>query len=241
MDYPSSFPEGCDNPPHNTNFTLLAFLAYNWQYSPSEIRTFTYGIPIALVIGVVGNGAFLFVCAKIKSLHNVTNLYLVNLAFADIFFIISSTGMYLYSFIKSPVRHSVQYQSSLGCVLSFGSSNVMYYASLGLVTLVGIERYYCICYPLKHRVVASKSRTIKLIAVTWLCSILLSSVRILKYSRLVRYCTIWPRLPDFKGWPQKSNFCYLNDPNLIIVSDLADAIPFFLSLLWNIFVYGRII
>ena len=208
MEYPTTFPDGCDDPQHNSNLTLYIAYAYSWMFSRSEVRILTIGLPIALVTGILGNGVFLFVVARVRRLHNITNFYLANLALADISFVISSAGPSIYSYLDSPVRNDVPYQSSFGCVLSFGIPTVMYNASLGIVTLVTLERYYCICYPLQHRAISSKSRTMKLIASTWIIGIMLCGIRVLNFAKLYRYCTIWPHLPDFIGWPQKSEILF---------------------------------
>ena len=243
MEYPTTFPDGCDDPQHNYNLTLYIAFAYSWMFSRSEIRILTIGLPIALVTGVLGNGVFLFVVARVKRLHNITNFYLANLAVADISFVISSAGASIYSYLDSPVRHDIPFQSSFGCVLAFGIPTVMYNVSLGIITLVTLERYYFICYPLQHMAISSKSRTMKLTAGTWIVGIALCGIRILNFAKLYRYCTIWPHLPDFIGWPQKTEFCFVVDENISvsIVSNLSDITPFFVALFWNGYMYCRII
>lgn len=242
MGYPTTYPEDCD-PAYSHNHTNNAWYAYTWFYTRDEIRTFTYGLPLVLIICLLGNGSFLFVVARCKRLHTNTNVYLACLAMTDVSYVLTSVGPYLQAFYDSPVRHDIPYNAFIGCTLSFGSAYGLYFTSIGLVTLVSFERYYAICLPLKHRAISSRRRTRALILTTFLIGLILGFTRALKYSRLQRYCVIWPQLPDFAEWPQKVEFCVsVNDSvGLNLFTELLDTLPFFIALLWNGYMYARIV
>ncbi|XP_072030487.1 thyrotropin-releasing hormone receptor-like [Amphiura filiformis] len=239
MSYPSTFPSDC-RPEFSNNLTTYIWYAYSWMFTRSEIQTFTFGLPIVLIIGTLSNGAFLFVVFKIERLHTITNLYLATLAFVDVTFVVSSAGSYLYAFTVSPVRHDAPYDSFIGCTLIFGITLAVYFTSIGLVTLVTLERYYGICLPFQHRVIASKSRTRKLIASTCLIGLVLGAIESLKFSKLDKWCVIWPHLPDFQGWPQKVGFCVPLHENVVLLGEFVDTVPFFVALIWNGYMYARI-
>ena len=125
------------------------------------------------IIGVFLNSSFLLVVYKSKSLRTLTNIYLVNLAVADMLYLIYSCSISLAIYFWSPIKNNRGfYQGNhLGCVIEQLLTDSMYYASLFLISIVSFERYLAICHPFRHRALASKTRTWTICISMWLISL----------------------------------------------------------------------
>ena len=239
MKYPMTYPDGCD-PAYSYNHTYNVWYAYTWMQTTLESRMVLYGLPIVVLLGIIGNGSFLFVVGKTKRLHNTTNLYLASLAMTDVIYLVWVCTMTLWVYVDSPVRHDTVFETSAGCTLGFAMGYFLYYTSTGLVTLVTYERYRAICSPLKHRANSSTGRTRRLIVGTLVASAALGFLQSLKFAVMYRYCVIWPHLPDFIGWPQTLEFCLPITTNLNIGLDVLDNVIFMIALSFNGYMYARI-
>ena len=136
------------------------------QSNESVFRKLTFVITTA---GLLGNLTFLFVVARHKSMHNKTNVYLVNLAVADVIFLVLGSYGHLTDIFSYLTLNLL---SCLFIILV----TMPYFSSLALVSLVTLDRYYAICHPLKHRAMAGKTRCTKLVAAAWCFSIIYSCV-----------------------------------------------------------------
>ena len=240
MRYPTTYPDGCD-PAYSYNYTTNnIWYANTWLMTTLEYQLVFYGLSIVCLIGIIGNGSFLFVVGKIKRLHNTTNLYLASLAMTDITYLIVAFTTTMLFYLDSPVRHDTMFDSSAGCTLLFATGNFLFYTSLGLVTLVTYERFRGVCSPFKHRAISSTGRTKRLIFGTLVTGLALGFLQSLKFAVMTRYCIIWPHLPDFIGYPQTVEFCLPITTNLNIGLDVLDNVIFIIALLLNGYMYVRI-
>ena len=223
-----------------TNDVITAQL----MYSDSERLVYTYVIPIILTFGVSSNASFLYVVARIKRLRTITNYYLVTIATADIIFISISIGAYMWTFFSSPYVKSAPWDHDTGCVIAFSVPLAMYFTSMALITLVTLERYYAICYPLRNKMMASKRRTVKVIIATILISAVLGTLVSLKDIKILFTCLIWPDDDDqFVNFPNVIKYCSSIDPvkPITIMSEVLQTIPFFVAMFWNAYMYVRIL
>ena len=202
---------------------------------------FTIGLPIIMLIGSVGNFAFIFTVFRVKAMQTVTNAYLTNVAIADFVFIGFTCPTYLVSYLKTPVRNDFLFPSVIGCAGSFGLSYFGYFASLLLITIVTAERYYAICRPFQHRMIAGKKHTIRMIVTSWLLAILLVGCVMPEYAKLDIQCIIWPDKPRYDNFPKLITFCDPINTNLYILGELVLTCPFFLAMPANLFMYISII
>ncbi|XP_072037175.1 pyroglutamylated RF-amide peptide receptor-like [Amphiura filiformis] len=216
-------------------------VAKSLLYTPSEEIIIGLIYPITFVLGLVGNGAFLYVVFRIQRMHTITNIYLSHLAFSDIFYVGVNAGGLIYTFVSSPVRYDTWVNRSLGCFLLVAPIYTTYMSAICIVTLVTFERYQAIVNPLGHRGLNSKSRTRKLLAICWILSILVGTGATLIFGKHNRYCVLWPEGDDFQHLPDIIQFCQAIHPKVIVFAELCKSVPFFIALVWNIYMYTRIL
>ena len=152
----------------------------------------------------------------------MTHFYLaINLAFADLMFVIVVGVKNIYKYIWSPdVQRGDPRKTVAACLAINVATYTVYFASICLITLVSMERFLAICYPQKHCMINTKSRTVKVVLATWVTAISFTAIVASRYTNHQTYCIVWPekwqnRLPTFinfcncsfhSSWP----FCQLN-------------------------------
>ncbi len=149
----------------------------SYQYTSSSRAFVTIFVPLVAIVGIVSNGAFIFVVYKVKFMRNITNIYLVNLAIADCSLLFAAFTQYMGDYIISPdydLRFS--FHTSFGCSMPNFLIYLCYYASLWTVTLVGVERYLAICHTFWHRIISNKNRAIRMMILVWLFSLFFASL-----------------------------------------------------------------
>ncbi|XP_072023216.1 neuropeptides capa receptor-like [Amphiura filiformis] len=217
----------------------LEYEAQKRLMSEAEINALL-SLPILLIIGIVGNTAFIYVVFKSPRLHTITNIYLVSLAVADILFVTVSIASYIWSYVNSPVRMDTPFKHSVGCSFLYMVTITCYLASILFVTLVTFERYYAICYPLKHRKINTKSRTYKFVVFTWIFSLGISACVTPRYGKMIRFCVLWPDVDDYHNFPTEIGFCDAADPKTYLIGEVCQGVQFIFGLIINLFMYIRI-
>ena len=197
--------------------------------------------PVIIVVGLLGNVGFLFVIYKMDYMRNLTNIYLGNLAVADISIITVTAVRNFWSYINSPVQFDVPYRSSLGCMMSSFVSYITAFSSLSFVTLVIVERYLAICKPLQFRIISGKNRSIKLILGTWLGCSLLAGFFIFQFPSLEDLCIKWPDKEPFLSVPSKIYRCMPIYEWVTPVARYVRGIAFWSTLLVNVILSVKII
>ena len=215
--------------------------AQEYLFTPTEDLFFVVILPTVLIICLGGNTAFIYTVLYVNSMRTVTNSYLVHVAVADMLFVTISVIIYTSAYFMSPIRNEVQFRSFIGCMLSFHFIIMMYFVSLFLITCVTIERYYAICKPLQHRMIAGVSRTNKLIIASWMVGAFFGACVAPRYSGLKKYCIKWPEIEQFEYLPDTIHYCVEVHPDVYLFSELTLNTPFFLAMFANIFMYSSII
>ena len=108
------------------------------------------------------------------------------------------------------------------------------------VTLVSLERYLAICYPLKHRIMNSKSRTITLVVTTWSIAAVLAAIVSLGQSELVVICIIWPEKYQ-QILPSIVPACSPLSPAFLNIGSIFDFGTFIVGLISNTVFYTMIV
>ncbi len=209
--------------------------ARKYLFTPLEDLFFTIVLPVVLGTCLIGNCAFLFTVFRVKSMSTVTNTYLSHVAMADIMFVTLSVVGYCHAYFQSPVRNDVQFRSFFGCMLQFLFVLTTYFVSLLLITFVTVERYYAICRPLEHRIVAGRSRTKKIIVACWTAGFFFGACVAPRYSGFEPHCVNWPENEEFQSLPLEIH------PSVYLFSEMTQTAPLFLAMFANIFMYSRII
>ncbi|XP_019614764.1 PREDICTED: gastrin/cholecystokinin type B receptor-like [Branchiostoma belcheri] len=136
---------------------------------------FTYTLPtsIALIVlyaaiflvGFAGNVVVLALLMKRRRMDKVANAFMLNLAVCDLLVICLcvpiNLGMEVYqSYVYGPVLcKSLPYVQA-----------VVVSTSVLTLTVVSLDRYMAICYPLRAKVLSTKSRVRRAVLATWLFS-----------------------------------------------------------------------
>ena len=203
-------------------------------------------LPPVTFFGNIGNLAFLYTSVRIPRMRTVANLYLLSLAMADVLFISTVCAQYLWTYALSPIIRQDIFQSDIGCWLTYSVSAVTYYASVQMIALVSVERYYAICHPMKHLGFTGKKRTMTQIAICWIIAIFLGMVGSLKYKDLRKrtYCVGsigGEKLND----PHFITFKYCSGGSghdwLIVISGIITNTVFLVALISSSFTYVKII
>ena len=213
-----------------------------YRYSRGDRFVLTVLLPLILVFGVIGNGLFIYVAIRIPHMRTVTNRYLVGLSVADIIFLFAAIGHKLWKYAYSPLRGDDSPVGTFGCVWIYFLSDVAYFASLMFVTLVSIDRYVAVCRP-QERHSLIKGRSFEIIALCWITSSVLAATLTPGNMDQGVFCLILPDLETYKTWPDTIRFCLpLKHFNWISsFSTGLQTIPFFITLVLNIYLYVAII
>lgn len=114
---------------------------------PCDISGITGAIMVGIVvIGTVGNFLTLFVIIRHRPLHDITGMFLANLAAAD--FLQSSFGMPL---IAASAFHNTWIFGDTLCILSGVTNSLFCIASMLTLSAIGLDRWLVIVYPLRHQ------------------------------------------------------------------------------------------
>ncbi|KAJ8028680.1 Neuromedin-U receptor 2 [Holothuria leucospilota] len=212
------------------------------EYTPVE--SFTCGVimPILLVIGIVDNIAFMWVVARLPAMRTPTNCYLVNLAVADVLFLVFAMGEKVWIYIQSPYQSdAIIFGEILGCVIFPLLSDISYFASLCFVTLVSFERYIAVCRP-QSRNYFQRRLFISLMCIgSWAISTILSATLIPGNARYDFYCFNLPDEASNETYPEQFAMCNAIKEGWRIYGNGLQTLPFFLTLLLNIVLYVMIV
>lgn len=118
-------------------------------------------IGIAL-IGSVGNFLTLFVIVRHRPLHDITGMFLANLAAADL--LQSSFGMPLIA--ASAFRNTWIFGDTL-CTLSGVSNSLFCITSMLTLSAIGLDRWLVIVYPLRYQSLLTFSRARMVLLYIW--------------------------------------------------------------------------
>lgn len=222
----------------NVSVQVLQSLEY-----PSADR-FTSGIlmPILLVIGIIDNVAFMLVVARLPAMRTPTNCYLVNLAIADVIFLVFAMGEKVWIYIQSPYNgDAAVFGEIFGCALFPLLSDVSYFSSLFFVTLVSFERFIAVCRP-QSRNYFQRPIFISLMCVgSWTISTVLSTTLIPGNIKYEYYCFILPDEHPYNTYPIEYATCQPSQRMWSIYTNGLQTLPFIITLLLNIYLYVMIV
>ena len=95
------------------------------------------------VSGIVGNSCVIVVIACYAKTKTVTNLYIANLAVADLCFLVGLPFLVTTSILEHWVFGSVL------CRLFFASTSINWFASVFVLTVMSMDRYLAVCWPIE--------------------------------------------------------------------------------------------
>ena len=216
------------------------FIRSEFLYHPAEKAFITIITPMLSIFGVIGNGTFLFIVAKLPEMRTFTNAFLANVAVCDMIFILTlmynTVGIYVYS----PDIESDPYDSNVGCLVVFGLFHITHYTSTWLIVLMSLERYLGICRPLQYRFLATQSRIRNLIISAWIMGLIFSVFVAPQFGKIKKLCILWPDDEEFLDMPKVTGRCLPAHPFFEVMPLVFQALPFFVAAIFSLFIYGSI-
>ena len=197
-------------------------------------------LPLMFVLGLLGNLAFLFTMLRVKWMRTVTNYYLANLAVADLLFLLFVVGDKILAYNTSELKGNM-ILGQFGCIIKDLIVRITFYASLALVTLVSLERFYAICKPVQHRVLNGKKGTIQLIAMGWILSAGFALILLPSHWHLCVTQIVWLKIDGFHDLPSKLYTCNALSSEWMHASEGLTTVPFIIALVTNTYLYTNII
>ncbi|XP_039603624.1 C-C chemokine receptor type 6-like [Polypterus senegalus] len=215
-----------------TNYSFDSTESNNSPCKMSEINEIVYNIIVYIYIiisllGFVGNSLVIITYACYKKSKSMTDMFLLNVAIADILFVIS---------LPLEVIH-VKYSWIMGnfpCKLLKGMYSINLYSGMLLLACIGTDRYVAI---------VQAKRSFNLRSIAWFYSLIVCLV--------VWIFAVAVSMPTFiftKSIPLKnSTVCENSFPTLhavtlkTVIPSLQISVGFFLPLFVMIFCYSRII
>nr|XP_006813014.1 PREDICTED: neuropeptides capa receptor-like [Saccoglossus kowalevskii] len=178
----------------------------DYFYKEGQAAILTIAMPILLAIGITCNAAFLFVVVSNKSMHTVTNYYLVNIALADMTYLSIVVSDKLVRYYFSPFSSDYSSWGPNGCRLITGLIFTPHYVSELSICLFTFERYYAICQPMKRHRLSGKRRTVAILVCVWIISALLASPCVSFIDGKV-FNIVWADSVEVTGLPSKIMKC----------------------------------
>ncbi|XP_071789605.1 neuromedin-U receptor 2-like [Asterias amurensis] len=228
---------------NNTGNLSTAEVAQFFLFSPFEKATRVSILPVILAIGLIGNAAFLFTIAQVRSMRTATNFYLSNLAVSDSVFLSIAIVTKLREFSIYGVPNSAPLLGRLGCVLGEVTKYLFSFAGMIFITFISLERYIAVCHPLRHRLINGSGRSVKLITLCWLVALLLAMFVIPANLKFIQFCLSWPEdEPElYSEYPTIIGRCAGLGEWAYQLFHLTQTIPFFVAFFGNAFFYTRIL
>ena len=216
--------------------------AAEWLYSSADVIFASIVVPCMMTLGFLSNSAFIYTVYRIPELRTITNAYLVNMAIADLIYIeLHGVLVFVLSYSMSPIKGDVHF-GQIRCFIRSMISVTCYHTSFILVTCVAVERFLAICHPLYQQKVNGKSRTVKIIITSWLLvGIITSILNVPQVCYWKTSCIVWPRGEKYMTLPKKISTCTAFPRYPIVISQIADVVLYWVTLVINFIVYTRII
>ncbi len=182
----------CD--PHLTlDFSNATKVPKFMVYNSTDWITYYVVWPCTILFGLFNNLTFIWTVIRTPALQTATFKYLISLAISDLLTLLCLVVPGIVQFSVSPLTDIPPALSVLFIVF--------FLCSIETVTLVSLERFSAICYPLKHRLLQGSKRTNILICVTWAIAFGISVPVYLTTDYTVRYCVIWPSNSRYDDFP----------------------------------------
>ncbi|XP_033111910.1 neuromedin-U receptor 2-like [Anneissia japonica] len=210
-------------------------------YSSAETVFLSVVFPTLLLVGLVSNLAFIYVVIHVAYMRTITNYYLVSLSVSDILFLLFTVGDKVSCYLMSPHAKVGSLYGRFGCAFFAFSFNMTYFASIGFVTLVSVERYSAVCRPTKvfSGKVTAKQRARNYILINMVVSVLLALTFVPSSFTYLELCFYLPKGDN--DMALTAGMCHSVHQSVSIYSYCVQTWPFFAAFIFNVFLYARIL
>ena len=103
---------------------------------------FTTFYGIICVMGIFGNGLVIYVVARYAKMKTVTNMYILNLAIADLCFLIGLPFLIVTAVVKQWLFGYIM------CKVFFILTSINWFTSVFTLTVMSADRYLAVCHPI---------------------------------------------------------------------------------------------
>ncbi len=228
--------------PANTFVLTDPSEASRWVSSKWETTLYLTFVLTVFTTSCISNFGFFFMLARVPRMQTVVNLYLANLAVADIVYSFVTTLYYAVNLLKSRLVESAPFSFPYTCILLYVPAFFSYYASMLLISVVSFDRFLAICFPLRRRYIDAKVLAKKILTATWLLALIPTTVSLLRWSKQVDVCIKWPETDLYRNMPQRATFCTeVFGRDVRIVAMCSFLLLFFACLVANMIMYGGMI
>ncbi|XP_038062273.1 neuromedin-U receptor 2-like [Patiria miniata] len=222
---------------------LTIYTAQEFFFGDLEVVLITIALPVIFTVGLLCNGAFMFVVARVPSMRTDTNIYLVNLAFSDILFLLALLINYLAKYLNYQVRTA--HSAVPDCFLYNLTLYTTHFAGLALISVTSLERYIAVCHPLRRRVMGGRDRTVRLVVTCWISALIFAALMLPGFAKYQEYCVKWPEditnHPKYQNLPTVVYICEPVDDWAYQMLYLTQTLPFTVVFLLNVYFYTRIV
>ncbi|XP_033111907.1 thyrotropin-releasing hormone receptor-like [Anneissia japonica] len=198
-------------------------------------------MPILLVLGWITNGAFLFVVYRVKYMHTITNLYLVNLSISDVVFLSFAIGDKLWRYATSDVYMDNVAKEFVDICMMYLFKNIAYFTGQFLISLVALDRYNAVCRPLQQYKVNSLTRAVSLIVSTWCFALVLAASMTPGYMDRKTKCILWPDDEMYDHYPDTYVYFAPISNAAKVYAEIIQTVPFFINMIFETVLYVLII
>ena len=210
-------------------------------YSRASTIFVTLGIPIVTIVGLFNNFVFLLAIYRVPRMRTITNVYLANIALADVGTLVTAAIRYLWTYaVNKPIDVEEAWENPIGCHFPKYFTAALISCSGFFVVLVSIERFLATCYPLLHRTFNGKARAVKLAISSWVISFGLTAIVNSPSSTAVK-CYILPNQNNGHKAVFKIYECTYHCSLCIFIYLAVDVGQFFFAVILTSILYAMII
>lgn len=167
------------HPDHDLLFATTESAANS---TSSEFRKFLYGVATPVIftcislIGVIGNSLVIYVIVSKRSMRTVTNLLLLNLAIADLCFVVIVPPFTAYQQATStwPFGDAV-------CKLLHYLVNVTAYVTVYTLVLISVIRYMTVVHSVRTAGIRTRQNVVIMVTAIWVVVLLVNVPILMSY------------------------------------------------------------
>ncbi|XP_038055067.1 thyrotropin-releasing hormone receptor-like [Patiria miniata] len=216
----------CD-PETSLNYTDDVESARKILYTAEDAVIVPILMSVIVGLGLLTNSIFLLVVIRVHHMRTATNHYLVQIALADIIYLIFGAGEKVVRFAVSPVNVDMKWMGTAGCLLVPLLRSLAYFAVLFFMAFVTREKYLAICKPLKYRAINGGQRVWTTLT-AWGAALLIAASLAPCSSVFSPYCITWPSAWIPSDLPSLAAQCRPVSEWLNTYNDVMQTFPFFL-------------
>jgi len=154
---------------------IVPFFLYELQEDYKEnlelARIVSFVVPvlfgIIFIVGLFGNALVVLVVASNQQMRNTTNLLIINLAVADLLFIVFCVPFTATDYILSYWPFGVTWCKMVQYLII-----VTAYASVNTLVLMSVDRFLAVVYPVASISIRTEHNALMAIAITWIIILL---------------------------------------------------------------------